>query len=170
MCNIASQCIHEGWFWAFNENPEEYKTKSQEFIKNPQNSGRWLIFRNKEYIDNLWNVIEQETKSGRLSLAAEVSTRIHADKYAKKGSHVIAVYTPNFRNIEEIRKVGESLMALRINEELRYTKINLAHLSDSSNNKTKTALTLYTISPRGFKPASGAQSAPLELNTTISTL
>ena len=141
MCNIPSQCTHEEWLWTFNENPEEYRVQSQEFIKNPQNAGRWLIFRNKEYVDSLWNIIRTQTKLGKLGLAAEASSRAHADVYSKKGSHVIAVYTPDFRDKRQVLRVRENLRTLGVEGKIRYTKLNLA----KQDGKDGTALTIYYV-------------------------
>lgn len=39
-----------------------------------ENSGKWLLFISTGRIDSVWRIIDMETKTGRLGIAAKVAT------------------------------------------------------------------------------------------------
>lgn len=143
MCNNPSQCVHGEWIWTFSDgNLNHYIIKSRECIKNPLAVGKWLIFVNRERVDTLWGLIQVQTKLGNLGVAAQVSSRLHADSYSKKGSHVISIYTSNFRDKEEVNTIRETLRTLGIHWRIYY-KLNLDTLTGRYSNGKDGALSVY---------------------------
>ena len=82
--------------------------------------GRWLIFANKEYVDKHWGILHTQTKLGNLGIAVQAATRVHADLYSKKGSHVISVYTYSFKDKADVKRVREALRRLGISWKISY--------------------------------------------------
>lgn len=142
MCNTPSTCVHDEWIWTFNGDINTYIMQSRECIKNPLAVGKWLIFVNRERVDRLWGIIHTETKLGKLSVAAQVSSRFHADGYSKNGSHVISVYTPNYKDEADVKRVREALRKLGVQSKIRY-KLNLDTLTGKYSDSKKGALSVY---------------------------
>ena len=78
-------------------------------------SGKWLIFRQRDQIDDIWTMIEKETRKEELGIASKVSTLLQG-----KVRHVICVYTNNYLDKGDVFRVRENLRELGIDESLYY--------------------------------------------------
>ena len=95
----------------FSEESLDWAAKHYEII-----SGKWLVFRQRDQIDELWRKIRGKTQKEELGIAAKVSTLLQG-----KESHVICVYTENYLDKERVFQVREDLRNLGV-EELIYYK------------------------------------------------
>ncbi|XP_020916944.2 uncharacterized protein LOC110254307 [Exaiptasia diaphana] len=77
--------------------------------------GKWLVFAPSSKIDKIWFTIAEAVVDGKLGFSAKVSTK--NDEEAK---HVICVYTEDFTDEEDVRRVEKALRRLNINDFLQY--------------------------------------------------
>lgn len=78
-------------------------------------TGKWLVFRQRDQIDDVWMKIREKTRKEELGIAAKVSTLLQ-----RKERHVICVYTDNYLDKERVFQVREDLRDLGIEELLYY--------------------------------------------------
>ena len=81
-------------------------------------TGKWCIFRSAQDVDAMWQRIENACTSQQLDVA-KVSTH-KTSQY--RDSHVICVYTPDFEDKDDVRRVREILRELGCIEELGYKR------------------------------------------------
>ena len=91
-------------------------------MENPLSLGYWLIYRSKEGVDTLWGPIHTQTVIGKLGIAALASTRIHADIESKSGSHIIKVYTYDYKDEKDVYRVRDALRDLGVFWKIYYYK------------------------------------------------
>jgi hypothetical protein len=80
--------------------------------------GKWLIFLPRESVDEVWERIRQATETGRLGIAAKVSTSCPSGY--KSPDHVICVYTHDFRDRANVGEVLKRLREIGITGKLYY--------------------------------------------------
>ena len=80
--------------------------------------GKWLIFVPHDGVDEVWEKIRQSTETGRLGIAAKVSTS-RPSGY-KSSDHVICVYTYDFRDKANVGEVLKRLREIGITGKLYY--------------------------------------------------
>lgn len=94
---------------------EKTKELDVEAVKKKALVGKWLIFKDRRHIDELWGKIANAVKQGKLGVTAKVSTLRQERK-----EHVICVYTYNFLDRDDVRRVREILKELGIVQKLYY--------------------------------------------------
>ena len=79
------------------------------------NGGKWLLFCSPERVDNIWADVARSTWNGRLGYAAKVavSDAAKAKGYGPK-EHLICIYTKDFEDKADVRRVLEGLRDLGI--------------------------------------------------------
>ena len=84
--------------------------------------GKWLIFVNVKDVDEEWAKIKKATEEGRLGAEAKVSTPKPkpTDIGYKKGEHVICVYTYDWADEKDVRRIREELRKLGITNKIPY--------------------------------------------------
>lgn len=84
-------------------------------------TGKWLIFCDKGHIDVVWDKVKQATQEGSLGNLAKVSTPAEKSSELgyRKGSHVICVYTYDYEDIADVRRIMCELLKIDIIEGLR---------------------------------------------------
>ncbi|KAK2141911.1 hypothetical protein LSH36_1020g00020 [Paralvinella palmiformis] len=103
-------------------------------------TGKWMVFRKSQAVDEAWSIIAKATIEGRLGTAAKVSSRSSAqDTQGQK--HVICVYTKDFTDTEDVFRVEKELRSLDINGPLWY-KADIY-----------TTLGIYAKNPWGLRPS-----------------
>lgn len=80
--------------------------------------GKWLIFVRRGSVDEVWGRIRQATETGKLGIAAKVSTS-RPSGY-KPPAHVICVYTYDFRDKANVGEVLKRLREIGITGKLYY--------------------------------------------------
>lgn len=80
-------------------------------------SGKWLIFLSLESIDRYWMKIKQAVEQGQLGSEAKVST---AGSRNKQGTHVICVYTYDYRDKDDVMRIRQMLHDLGIKRPIIY--------------------------------------------------
>jgi len=83
-------------------------------------SGKWLIFVRTENVDVVWGKIKKATENGLLGDESKVSTARLNPNAVNINEKVICVYTYDFRDIGDVRRIRESLRQLGIISKIPY--------------------------------------------------
>jgi hypothetical protein len=103
---------HEYWLYA--------ERKRGDYPKANANSGKWLIFARISRIDDLWTRIKLATENGRLGDLAKVATAKPNPIAANSRMTVICVYTYDWTDEADVRRVREELRALGVTYRIAY--------------------------------------------------
>ena len=84
------------------------------------NAGKWLIFVPQESIDEHWEKIKLATESGILGFQSKTSTKLSGMRYP--GDALICVFTKDYRDDADIKRVREELRKLGHTQRLAYKR------------------------------------------------
>lgn len=85
-----------------------------------RNPGKWLLFIPTARIDAAWEVIRRETEGGRLGPEAKVATAMPNSNGTNRGVRLICVYTSDFEDLEDVRRVRQRLRELGYVKKIPY--------------------------------------------------
>jgi hypothetical protein len=94
--------------------------KEGKYIKTTQRSGKWLIFVDPKNVDEVWAKIKEATEGGKLGDSAKVATAKPNPQSGKSEAKVICVYTYDWTDKEDVRRVREELRNLGITNKIPY--------------------------------------------------
>ncbi len=96
--------------------------KVETMEKSELKTGKWLIFVNKENVDKIWNKIKLATEEGSLGIEAKVSAAKPKSTNIgyEKDKHVICVYTYDWTDEKDVKRVREELRKLGITSKIPY--------------------------------------------------
>lgn len=83
-------------------------------------SGKWLIFVDIEEVDEVWAKIKKATEEGKLGDSAKVATAKPSPLSAHRSEKVICVYTYDWTEEEDVRRIREELRKLGITKRIPY--------------------------------------------------
>ncbi len=95
------------------------------------NGGKWLLFVKPNLRDNLWNLIKDNTEQGNLGCASKISVD------AGNGCHVICVYTYDYKDDKDVRRVRDKLRLLGFEKKIPYKT------DEATRNNVKGSLYFY---------------------------
>ena len=102
---IPTQVFDDEWIYAY---PDEDGPQGEPF-------GKWLVFRKYEDLNQTWELIKEQVRSGKLGASlANTSTMVKTETSGEDG--VICVFTTK----EDMDEVGLKLLKLIPDEEIRY--------------------------------------------------
>lgn len=87
----------------------------------PMLVGKWLIYISCAHVDYCWSRVRQATEAGTLGVSAKISTdwgKAHdlvgmiSEGLGGWRNHVVCVYTADWRNREDVTRVGSRLAAV----------------------------------------------------------
>lgn len=84
-------------------------------------AGKWLIFLPPEEVDDAWKKVRDATWRGELGISAKVSTA-KPNPDSRDNMKVIYVYTPDWRDEEDVMRVRERLRGLGFVDRLGYKR------------------------------------------------
>jgi len=96
--------------------------------RNGGNFGKWLLFVNKNKIDDTWKTVRQDTLDENLGVGSKVSTQKGWMNKGMPENYVICVYTPE--NKQDIDRVRDRLRQLGFTGQIGY-KTNEATARES---------------------------------------
>ncbi len=82
--------------------------------------GKWLVFAPMADIDSLWAKIKLATEEGRLGDSSKVATAVPNPNSTNPDSSVICVYTYDWQDEEDVRRIREELRKLGIVNKIPY--------------------------------------------------
>lgn len=85
-----------------------------------ERSGKWLIFVDPEDVDEVWAKIKKATEEGKLGYASKVSTAKPNPLAVNPRSRVICVYTYDWTDEDDVRRIREELRKLGITQKIPY--------------------------------------------------
>jgi hypothetical protein len=88
-------------------------------MKDNERSGKWLLFVSNDDVDEVWNRIKAATETSRLGCEAKAATAANQDA---RGKHVICVYTPDWQNQDDVRRVLRELRHMGFTGRLSYKR------------------------------------------------
>jgi hypothetical protein len=94
--------IRENWLSSYVKN--EYKTHTS-------NGGKWLIFCDRKDINKTWKKVKKLLENNKLGNIAKVSTAKDSSLKSKEKptQHVICVYTYDFDDFDDIKRINTNL-------------------------------------------------------------
>lgn len=87
------------WLWA--------RHPANQPLEPVRYTGKWLVFAPCASVAARWEMISTATTRGQLGSGAKVSTDYPAA--SRDGRHVICVYTRDWRDLDDVRRVGRAL-------------------------------------------------------------
>lgn len=81
-------------------------------------NGKWLVFIPTEQVDEVWATIKQATEEGKLGSSSKVATA--ASNHYDSRERVICVYTYDWTDAEDVRRVRAELRKLGITRKIAY--------------------------------------------------
>lgn len=82
-------------------------------------SGKWLVFVEDRNVDELWKKIKGAVEEGKLGCSAKAATAEHKSPTGKSGK-VICVYTYDWTDQKDVRRIREELRNLGIVNKISY--------------------------------------------------
>lgn len=85
-----------------------------------EGSGKWMVFVTRDKIDSVWNTIADAIRQGKLGDEAKVSTARPNPNAANEKEHVICIYTYDYRDVEDVKRIRATLRDLGISWKIPY--------------------------------------------------
>jgi hypothetical protein len=106
--------VQDRW-WLFAESPDQP-------LRDLGRSGKWIVYVAPENHDAVWKKVKAATKKGNLGVSAKAATAkpngLGGDSQAK----AVIVYTADFEDQDDIRRVLRGLRLIGITGRLPYKK------------------------------------------------
>lgn len=100
--------------------------------------GKWLIFVSNFNVDRIWIKIKNATGNGSLGGLSKVATAKVNPEFSNSKVKVICVYTYDWRDEKDVKRVREELRKIGISRKISYKTdedTDLGIYSTSGNNK-----------------------------------
>lgn len=94
--------------------------KKGKYPESNPNSGKWLVFVDEEDVDEVWVKIKKAVEEGKMGGEAKVSTAKPNPNATKSSKRVICVYTYDYTDEEDVRRIREELRKLGIASRIPY--------------------------------------------------
>ncbi|KKT82709.1 MAG: hypothetical protein A3B99_01835 [Candidatus Yanofskybacteria bacterium RIFCSPHIGHO2_02_FULL_44_12b] len=101
-------------YWIFAER------KMGAYPKGTMCGGKWLIFVNKERLDTVWRKIKYATEKGKLGYESKTATAKSNPLAGKSRQKVICVYTYDWTDEADIKRIRDELKKLGIAWKIPY--------------------------------------------------
>lgn len=96
------------------------KRERGRYPKSTQKSGKWLVFVDVKNIDEVWAKVKKATEEGKLGGSAKVATAKPNPNATNTDTKVICVYTYDWTDEKDVRRVREELRKLGITNKIPY--------------------------------------------------
>ena len=83
-------------------------------------TGKWLVFVPGRQIDRWWEQIRLATEQGCLGISAKAATACHNDLATSARTKLICVYTRDWQDQDDVRRVLQQLRDLGVSWRLSY--------------------------------------------------
>jgi hypothetical protein len=130
---LPSKVTNDYWIYA--------ERKTGEYPEHTVRGGKWLIFISNHNVDRIWVKIKKAVEEGKLGGTAKVATaKVNLDFLGSK-TKVICVYTYDWRDEQDVKRVREELRKLGITRKIAYKSDD-----DTDRGKYRTTGTAEKIS------------------------
>jgi hypothetical protein len=96
------------------------KRKEGEYPATTPKSGKWLIPLREAKLDEIWPAVKQATEEGKLGQSSMAATAMPKSRATKSGEKMMCVFTYDYTEAEDARRVRQALRDLGITKKLRY--------------------------------------------------
>jgi hypothetical protein len=103
-------------YWIVQDAPDVSPDAIQDEL-----AGKWLIFLPTEDVDEAWKLVRDATCKKELGISAKVSTA-KPNPDSRDNMKVIYVYTPDWRDEDEVMRVRENLRSLGFTDRIGYKR------------------------------------------------
>jgi Domain of unknown function (DUF1917) len=114
-------------YWIFAEAPHTGALARQRCDGDEITTGKWLVFVPTPEIDAWWQTIQIETEAGRLGHAAKAATACPNPNAQSDRVRLICVYTCDFEDHDDVRRVLTALRQLGVRWRLSYKTDQATH-------------------------------------------
>ena len=101
-------------YWIYTEN------KSKKYPEHTMHGGKWLIFVSAYNVDRIWMKIKKATEEGSLGGSSKVATAKINPGFPNSKVRVICVYTYDWRDEKDVKRVREELRRIGITRKISY--------------------------------------------------
>lgn len=129
-----ASCTCEPWLWA---NDPRGQPESERLW-----SGKWLWFPPMRLLDTAWDTVREATQNSLLGYCSKAATLINSRPGSDDSRRPICVYTHDWRDIEDVRRVLTALRGLGIVDVLVYKTD-----ADTKRGRYGRAASTYMASP-----------------------
>ncbi len=98
------------------------KRKQGKYPATTPKSGKWLLPLRPEKLDEVWPSVKQATEEGKLGQGSMAATAKPYPRTLKSGEKMICVFTYDWTDAEDARRVRQALRDLGITKKLRYKR------------------------------------------------
>jgi hypothetical protein len=104
---------------ALPADPETVRDADRLALETTYLSGKWLVERPAETVDEIWERVVEDVAAGRL-WDAKVTTRAGREAFGET-AHAVLVFTPNYFDRDDVDRVRRRLREVHgVTEEIRY--------------------------------------------------
>jgi hypothetical protein len=100
--------------WIYAEN------KSSKYLEHTIYGGKWLIFVSAYNVDRIWIKIKKATEDGILGGSSKAATAKTNPGFPNSKVRVICVYTYDWRDENDVKRVREELRKIGITRKISY--------------------------------------------------
>jgi hypothetical protein len=130
-------------YWLWTEDPARVPG-------DPDTSGKWQVYVQREYVDEAWATIASMVEAGRLGPAAKVSTaKENPNSSSGPGLHVIIVYAANWRDLDDLHHILRSLRDAGLAQGWVHFKRDLETRSGAYLNRGSRGVSVWNAAPGG---------------------
>lgn len=97
-----------------------YTSSNKPYHKRTARNGKWLVFVDKQEIDEVWKKIKVATENGLLGSSAKVSTMRPNQNSTNASKGVICVYTYDWKDEADVMRIREELRKVGITNKIPY--------------------------------------------------
>ena len=109
---LPSRTISDYWIYA--------ERKHGKYPDHAARGGKWLVFVGDQNIDRIWTKIRITTEGGRLGSMSKVATAKFNPDFSNAKAKVICVYTYDWRDEQDVKRVREELRKIGIARKIAY--------------------------------------------------
>lgn len=112
---VPSTTTCKYWLWVHSLVDNNYPNHTKK-------GGKWLIFVDKDSVDEVWSTVKEYTERGFLGKSSKVSTAKFGETKLvnSKDSFVICVYTYDSDDVDDVMDLREMLYTIGFKKKLRY--------------------------------------------------
>lgn len=131
-------------------------------VKTGTTCGKWMLFPNSSDLPRYWRVVAEATSEGRLGPVCKVAT---PDPYDGKDETLICVYTYDFTDMDDVRRVLNELLELNLcrrdGKPIFYKCDAYTYMNITSNNDYRLRASLYSSAELFKNEAKATSEGPV---------
>lgn len=95
-----------------------------------ENNGKWLVFKEYQYLNDMWLNVLQALNDNLLGRGMKSSTSLYNPHAPNDYEGVICVYTYNYENVEDVMRIRQALRDIGVTWKIPYkTDVNIGKYS-----------------------------------------